>query len=144
LDNRGEISSSLIRDRFMPAFSFSRSGKKHFRRRDTGVDSVYTGGMKILKVCYIQLVENPMIHIMTDELAIGKYYYYNLRTGAWNFPDVSPEVITGAEEFLGVSGFDELTAFRGQKLSPEAEESRDMLTRAIRDMAAGDSGNGET
>ena len=37
--------------------------------------------MRIHKVCYIQLVENPMIHIMTDELDIGKYYYFNLRTG---------------------------------------------------------------
>jgi hypothetical protein len=100
--------------------------------------------MKILKVCYIQLVENPMIHIMTDELAIGKYYYYNIKTGMWNFPDVSPEVIAGAEEFLGVSGFDELLAFRGQKLSAEAEESRNMLTKAIRDMAAGGTGNGES
>jgi len=100
--------------------------------------------MKILKVCYIQLIENPMIHIMTDELAVGKYYYYNLKTCAWNFPDVSPEVITGAEEFLGVSGFDELVKFRGQKLSGEAAESRDRLTRAIRDMAERGGGAGES
>jgi len=100
--------------------------------------------MKILKVCYIQLVENPMIHIMTDELAVGKYYYYNLKTCTWNFPDVSPEVIAGAEEFLGVSGFEELAAFRGQKLSEEAKESRDRLTRAIRDMAESGTGTGET
>ncbi|MBN1881428.1 MAG: hypothetical protein JW885_04575 [Deltaproteobacteria bacterium] len=93
--------------------------------------------MKILKVCYIQLVENPMIHIMTDELDIGKYYYYNIRTCAWNFPDVSPEVIIGAERFLGVSNFDELMKFRGRKLSDEAEDSRDRLTQAIRDMADG-------
>ena len=99
--------------------------------------------MKILKVCYIQLVENPMIHIMTDELAVGKYYYYNLRTCTWNFPDVPPEVITGAEEFLGVSNFDELVRFRGQKLSDEAVESRDRLTRAIRDMADSDTGMDE-
>ena len=85
-----------------------------------------------------------MIHIMTDELAVGKYYYYNLRTGAWNFPDVSPEVITSAEEFLGVSGFEELVSFRGQKLSAEAAASRDRLTQAIRDMAAGGTGTGKT
>jgi hypothetical protein len=43
-----------------------------------------------------------------------------------------------------VSGFEELVAFRGQKLSAEAEESRDMLTRAIRNMAAGGAESGET
>ena len=91
--------------------------------------------MKIIKVCYIQLVENPMIHIMTDELDIGKYYYYKLKTGAWNFPEIPPELITRAEEFLGVKTFDDLIAFRGQKLSAEAIAARDELTAFIRSRA---------
>lgn len=88
--------------------------------------------MKIHKVCYIQLIENPMIHIMTDELDIGKYYYFNLRTGLWNFPDIPADLIGKAEEFLGVATFEELIAFRGQKLSPEAETARDDLTKYLR------------
>ena len=88
--------------------------------------------MKILKVCYIQLIEKPMIHIMTDEIEIGKYYYYNLRTGAWNFDEIPAEMIAGAEAFIGAKTFDELIAFRGQKLSPEAEAARDELTEYIR------------
>jgi hypothetical protein len=88
--------------------------------------------MKIHKVCYIQLIENPMIHIMTDELDIGKYYYFNLRTNQWNFDEIPPDLIGKAEEFLGVATFEELTAFRGQKLSPLAEAARDELTDYIR------------
>lgn len=88
--------------------------------------------MKVHKVCYIQLVENPMIHIMTDELDIGKYYYFNLRTGRWNFDEIPPDLIEKAEQFLGVGSFEELIAFRGQKLSPEATEARDELTAYIR------------
>jgi hypothetical protein len=103
--------------------------------------------VKIHKVCYIQLVENPMIHIMTDELDIGKYYYFNLRTGRWNFDEIPPELIGKAEQFLGVATFEELIAFRGQKLSPEAEAARDELTSYIRSLDVGDvrgpgSGNG--
>jgi hypothetical protein len=89
--------------------------------------------MKILKVCYIHLVEKPMIHIMTDELPMGKYYYYNLRTGAWNFPHVTPEMINLAKQFLGVQTFEELIDFRGQKLSAEAAAARDELTAYIRE-----------
>ncbi len=104
--------------------------------------------MKVHKVCYIQLIENPMIHIMTDELDIGKYYYYNLRTGRWNFEEIPPDLITKAEEFLGVGTFDELISFRGQKLSPEAVRARDELTEYLRGLdPSGDNptgnGNGE-
>jgi len=91
--------------------------------------------MKVHKVCYISLIENPMIHIMTDELDIGKYYYYNLRTNQWNFDDIPADLIGKAEEFLGVRSFEELIAFRGQKLSPEAEAARDELTEYIRSFA---------
>jgi hypothetical protein len=97
--------------------------------------------MKILKVCYIQLVEKPMIHIMTDELEIGKYYYYNLKTGSWNFDEIPPEMIAGAESFIGVKDFEGLIAFRGRKLSPEAIAARDELTRYIREQ--GEEGGGE-
>jgi hypothetical protein len=89
--------------------------------------------MKVHKVCYIHLIEKPMIHIMTDELPIGKYYYYNLKTGRWNFDEIHPDLINAAEQFLGVGTFDELTAFRGQKLSPEAEAARDELTGYLRE-----------
>ena len=88
--------------------------------------------MRTHKVCYIQLVKNPMIHTMTDELDIGKYYYFNLRTARWNFDEIPPDLIGKAEEFLGVGSFDELIAFRGQKLSTEAETARDELTAYIR------------
>jgi hypothetical protein len=88
--------------------------------------------MKIHKVCYIQLIEKPMIHIMTDELDMGKYYYYNLRTNRWNFDEIPPDLIGKAEQFLGVGSFEELIAFRGQRLSPEAEAARDELTEYIR------------
>jgi hypothetical protein len=88
--------------------------------------------MKIHKVCYIQLIENPTIHIMTDELDIGKYYYFNLRTGQWNFDEIPPDLIGKAEAFLGVKTFEELIAFRGQKLSPEAAAARDELTGYLR------------
>ena len=108
--------------------------------------------MRIHKVCYIQLVENPMIHIMTDELDIGKYYYFNLRTGRWNFDEIPPELIGKAEKFLGVGTFEELIAFRGQKLSVEAETARDELTAYIRShdpgaaggTTSGNGGNGTT
>jgi hypothetical protein len=96
--------------------------------------------MKIHKVCYIQLIENPMIHIMTDELDIGKYYYFNLRTGRWNFDEIPPDLIGKAEQFLGVATFEELIAFRGQKLSPEAETARDELTEYIRSFDSGGTG----
>ena len=96
--------------------------------------------MKILKVCYIQIIEKPMIHIMTDELDIGKYYYYNLKTRDWNFDELPPGLIEEAEEFLGVADFEELIAFRGQKLSPEAEAARDELTRFIREREPGQGG----
>jgi len=101
--------------------------------------------MKIHKVCYIQLIENPMIHIMTDELDMGKYYYFNLRTGLWNFDEIPPDLIAKAEEFLGVATFEELTAFRGQKLSPAAAAARDELTDYLRNLdpnAAKPTGNG--
>lgn len=104
--------------------------------------------MKVHKVCYIQLIENPMIHIMTDELPIGKYYYLNLRTGRWNFDEIPPDLITKAKHFLGVDTFEELIAFRGQKLSPEAETARDELTDYLRNLDLADAnpmgnGNGE-
>jgi hypothetical protein len=99
--------------------------------------------MKIHKVCFIQLIENPMIHIMTDELDIGKYYYFNLRTGRWNFDEIPPELIGMAEQFLGVGTFEELIAFRGQKLSTEAETARDELTSYIRNLKIGDMGGPE-
>jgi len=104
--------------------------------------------MKVHKVCYIQLIENPMIHIMTDELDIGKYYYYNLRTGRWNFEEIPPDLITKAEQFLGVDTFEELTAFRGQKLSAQAVAARDELTAYLRSLDLPDAnptgnGNGE-
>jgi len=38
---------------------------------------------------------------MTDELDIGKDYYFNLRTGRWNFDEIPPELIGKAEQFLG-------------------------------------------
>lgn len=96
--------------------------------------------MRIHKVCYIQLVENPMIHIMTDELDIGKYYYFNLRTARWNFDEIPPDLTGKAEEFLGVATFEELIAFRGQKLSTEAETARDELTAYIRSHDPGGAG----
>jgi hypothetical protein len=89
--------------------------------------------MQVHKVCYIHLVEKPMIHIMTDELQMGKYYYYNLKTGRWDFDEIPPDLITKAEEFLGVRGFAELIAFRGQKLSSKAQAARDDLTRYLRE-----------
>jgi len=106
--------------------------------------------MKIHKVCYIQLIENPMIHIMTDELDIGKYYYFNLRTSQWNFDEIPPDLIGMAEKFLGVNTFEELIAFRGQKLSPEAMTARDELTDYLRNLdpkdadptVSGSGGNG--
>jgi len=101
--------------------------------------------MKIHKVCFIHLVENPMIHIMTDELDIGKYYYFNLRTREWNFDEIPSDLIGKAEEFLGVGSFEELIDFRGQKLSPESEAARDELTEYIRGLDVSDAngdGNG--
>ncbi len=96
--------------------------------------------MKVHKVCYIHLIENPMIHIMTDELDIGKYYYFNLRTRQWNFDEIPPDLIGKAEEFLGVGSFEELIEFRGQKLSRESEAARDELTEYIRSLDTGDAG----
>ena len=85
--------------------------------------------MRIHKVCYIQLIENPMIHIMTDELDIGKYYYFNLRTGRWNFDEIPPELIGKAEQFLGVGTFEELIAFKNQVASKFNDLKRQLISK---------------
>ncbi len=130
-----------------PFFSAPHLNRQRVRFAPSpGAEGSLRHTMKIHKVCYIQLIENPMIHIMTDELEIGKYYYYNLRTNQWNFDEIPPDLIGKAEEFLGVGSFEELIAFRGRKLSPQAEASRDELTDYIRNLDIGDTGgraNGE-